>query len=138
MSIPTPVSCEKITTSNKIINIDSVTGQTVNSSYCWRTYVSNSAKSGVNTRLGVDAVWDSGEDYQSSGLVGTVQSNTSEINTIKAKIQSFGRTNDRPTLSNEDLGYFYFDIQLNKPIWYTKIDNGTVHYGWVDASGTEV
>lgn len=43
----------------------------------------------------------------------------------------FGTTTNRPTLTANDVGYRYFDTDLNKPIWF----NGT---GWVDATGTTV
>lgn len=40
------------------------------------------------------------------------------------------KTEERPT-ENLVIGFFVFDIDLNKPIWW----NGTV---WVDAMGVEV
>lgn len=39
--------------------------------------------------------------------------------------------NDRPTLSDTDTGYMFFDTSLNKPIWWT----GTK---WIDATGGNV
>jgi hypothetical protein len=45
-------------------------------------------------------------------------------------IPGSGTTAQRPT-ENLNLGQFYFDTSLGKPIWY----NGTV---WVNSSGTPV
>lgn len=42
-----------------------------------------------------------------------------------------GTSSSRPELDSDDIGYYYFDTTLLKPIWW----NGTT---WVDATGTEV
>lgn len=42
-----------------------------------------------------------------------------------------GTTLNRPTLSTADIGYTYFDSNLNKPIWW----NGS---NWFDSTGTAV
>ena len=42
---------------------------------------------------------------------------------------NIGTTENRP--SNVNVGYMYFDTNINKPIWY----NGTK---WVDATGANV
>lgn len=47
------------------------------------------------------------------------------------KLNSFGKTIDRPNLSSEIKGYQYFDITLEKPIWWTGEK-------WVDAIGATV
>lgn len=43
----------------------------------------------------------------------------------------FGSSSERPVSNNRIMGSYYFDTDLNKPIWF----NGT---NWVDATGTTV
>lgn len=41
------------------------------------------------------------------------------------------RRSNRPSLSSNEIGFFYYDTNLNKPIWW----NGT---NWIDATGATV
>ena len=52
-----------------------------------------------------------------------------ELSEVSNKVNQAGSTADRPTTAS--IGQCYFDIDLNKPIWF----NGT---NWVDYTGAVV
>ena len=52
-----------------------------------------------------------------------------ELSEVSNKVNQAGSTADRPTTAS--IGQCYFDIDLNKPIWFNGIN-------WVDYTGTVV
>jgi hypothetical protein len=59
----------------------------------------------------------------------TTYATKAELSAVADKINIAGSTADRPATATQ--GQCYFDIELNKPIWF----NGTV---WVDYTGATV
>lgn len=54
-----------------------------------------------------------------------------DSNGFNGEYRNIGNTTDRPQLTENDKGFYYFDTTINKPIWWT----GTK---WVDATGAYV
>lgn len=53
-----------------------------------------------------------------------------DVNGMKAITSHKGSTENRPAPNIGDIGFFYFDTTLNKPIWW----NGSI---WVDSTGNQ-
>ena len=45
--------------------------------------------------------------------------------------RKIGTTQQRPILEGSNVGYYYFDITINKPIWWDGVK-------WINSIGTEV
>jgi hypothetical protein len=91
---------------------------------------------GVSTsmgRMGKGAIW-----IDSAGKPRISSAKPSNLDTSGYGVmrQVFGNTSQRPTgLTVNDIGYFYFDTTLLKPIWW--YHNG-ISGAWKDATGTSV
>lgn len=84
-------------------------------------------------RMGKGAIW-----IDSAGKPRISSAKPSNLDTSGYGVmrQVFGNTSQRPTgLTVNDIGYFYFDTTLLKPIWW--YHNGTSG-AWKDATGTSV